>query len=270
MTDPVVWVTVLLLTGVISGLMAGLLGIGGGLIIVPVLYNLFSSSGIAPATALAVSIGTSLAVIVPTSVSSIRAHWKRGNIDIEIIKSWWLPITAGVFLATYLLSDYRGPWLQAFFAGFVFLVAIKMLTGKGLPIGSFALFRLRSFHLVIMPFIIGLASALVGIGGGTLTVPWLHSLQIPINRAVGTSAAIGFVISLPAATTLLLFPGQTTGIDHVVGLVHISAFICLASTAIIFAPVGAKLSSLVDPALLKKIFALVLIATGIRIILPLL
>lgn len=258
----------LVATGMISGLLAGLLGIGGGLVLVPVLYYLFQDMTPDPVTALATATATSLAIIVPTSISSIYAHFKRGNVDIPTIKAWWIWIVLGVFLAAAMVSWLRGPWLQVFFSIFTLTVGLKMFFG--IELKKIPSIDHSSVAQSIIPFLIGFISTLVGIGGGTLTVPVLSAIQFTMARAIGTSAAVGFIISLPGALSLLFAPNTADGLPYSIGLINIPAFLFITPLSVAFAPIGAKFSQKIKPFYLKNIFALVLISTGIRIALQIL
>ena len=258
----------LLAAGVAAGLLAGLLGIGGGLVLVPILYSMLISLNIDPITALASSAATSLAIIVPTSISSIWAHYRHQNIEIPILKKWWLPIILGVTSAALLISYLRGIWLQIFFCIFVTYMGLKMLLNFKLAV--LPGFRQGPDGTGFIPFFIGLFSALVGIGGGTLTVPTLTAKGYPMHRSVGTSSAIGFIISLPGALLLLLAPANGALLPYSIGLINYAAMLVIAPFSVFFAPIGAKLTKKINPIYLKYIFAIVLISTGIRIGLQLL
>lgn len=253
----------LLVTGVFAGLMAGLLGIGGGLVLVPVLFYVFSSMTDNVVTALTTATATSLAIIVPTSVSSILAHYRQKNIDKALLKKWWMWILLGVLCATGLINWLRGPWIQLVFSVFAISMGIKMLLQRKGPAVPSKMWRYIPASTT--PWGIGLISTLVGIGGGTLTVPALTSQGYLMSRAIGTSAAVGFIIALPAATTLLFATPPANPVPFTFGLVNLAAFACTAPLATLVAPIGAKWSKRVKPSTLKKVFAIILIITGIRI-----
>lgn len=251
-------------TGVFAGLLAGLLGVGGGIVIVPVLFFLFQALGVSPESAMVIATATSLATIVPTSVSSINAHSKKGNVDFALLKAWAPFILIGVLVGSYLVTVVNAKLLTLLFGIIATLSAINMLVGKkdalvnGLPgrVGQ-----------SIMGACIGLFSSMVGIGGGTLTVPTLTFCNYPAHRAVGTAAAVGLIISLPAALTLL-FVGDTP-LDApfaTYGYVNLLGFICIVPLTVLFAPIGASIASKLDAGLLKKVFAVVLIITGLRML----
>ncbi|RDV27524.1 sulfite exporter TauE/SafE family protein [Alteromonas aestuariivivens] len=251
-------------TGVFAGLLAGLLGVGGGIVIVPVLFFLFQALGVSADSAMVIATATSLATIVPTSVSSIRAHHGKGNVDWPLLKQWAPFILIGVLMGSYLVTRVKGEWLSIMFGVIATLSAINMLIGRkdalfsGLP---------GRTGQGIMAGSIGLFSSMVGIGGGTLTVPTLTFCNYPAHRAVGTAAAVGLLISLPAAVTLL-FAGASPQDAPVgtVGLVNLVGFICIVPLTVLFAPVGAALANRLDAGKLKKVFAIVLIITGVRML----
>lgn len=251
-------------TGVFAGLLAGMLGVGGGIVIVPVLFFLFQALGVSPESAMVVATATSLATIVPTSVSSIRAHHAKGNVDFELLKAWAIFILIGVLAGSYLVTVVNPTFLTLLFGVIATLSAINMLIGKkdalfqGLPgrVGQ-----------SIMASCIGLFSAMVGIGGGTLTVPTLTFCNYPAHKAVGTAAAVGLIISLPAALTLLFVGATPVDAPYATfGYVNLLGFACIVPLTVLFAPVGASIANKLDAGLLKKIFAVVLIITGLRML----
>ncbi|MCC2615723.1 sulfite exporter TauE/SafE family protein [Aestuariibacter halophilus] len=255
----------LALSGVFAGLLAGLLGVGGGIVIVPVLYFLFQHFGVSPEHAMAIATATSLATIIPTSLSSIRSHHRKGNVDWLLLKEWALFILVGVIAGSLVVTHVQGEWLTGLFGAIATLAALNMLLRAkashwhdGLP---------GRAGQSLMASTIGALSAMVGIGGGTLSVPLLTGFNYPAHRAVGSAAAIGLLIALPGALTMIVM-GQTpvdapTG---TVGLVNLPAFVCIVPLTVLFAPVGARLAHALDASLLKRIFAVVLLITGIRMI----
>ena len=255
----------LVATGVFAGILAGLLGVGGGIVIVPVLFFLFQSFGVSPETAMVVATATSLATIVPTSVSSIRSHHQKGNVDFALLKSWALFILVGVLVGSWLVTRVDGTMLTLMFGIIATLSALNML----LRTGKSALFQQLPGKAgqAVMGSSIGFFSSMVGIGGGTISVPLLTLYNYPAHKAVGTAAAIGLIISLPAAVTMLVL--GTAPIDApagTVGLVNLVGFICIVPLTVLFAPVGASLAAKLDAAKLKKVFAVVLLLTGLRML----
>lgn len=255
----------LVATGVFAGILAGLLGVGGGIVIVPVLFFLFQSFGISPESAMLVATATSLATIVPTSISSMRAHNKKGNVDFDLLKRWSAFILIGVLVGSWTVTRIDGTILTIMFGSIASLSALNMLfrTGKS------ALYQQlpNTAGQSVMGASIGFFSAMVGIGGGTMSVPLLTLYNYPAHKAVGTAAAIGLIISLPAALTMLAF--GTTPVDAptgTFGLVNLIGLACIVPLTVMFAPVGASLAAKLDAAKLKKIFAIVLLFTGVHML----
>ncbi|MCE2573167.1 sulfite exporter TauE/SafE family protein [Motilimonas eburnea] len=253
----------LIATGIFAGVLAGLLGVGGGIVIVPVLFFLFQGFGVSPESAMVIATATSLATIVPTSISSIRSHLKKGNVDVELLRRWAGFILIGVLAGSWLVTRVNGEMLALLFGVIAILSALNMLfrTGKS------ALFSQLPGKAgqTVMGTSIGFFSSMVGIGGGTISVPLLTLYNYPAHKAVGTAAAIGLIISLPGAMALLTM--GTAPVDAPVGtfgLVNLIGFICIVPLTVLFAPVGASLAAKLDAAKLKKIFALVLLVTGGR------
>ncbi|MFC5049564.1 sulfite exporter TauE/SafE family protein [Rubritalea spongiae] len=253
-------------TGVFAGVLAGLLGVGGGIVIVPVLFFLFQSFGVSAETAMVVATATSLATIVPTSISSIRSHWRKGNVDFSLLKRWAGWVFAGVLVGSWLVTRVDGSWLTVLFGVIATLSALNMLfrTGKS------ALFDGLPGRLgqALMGSSVGFFSSMVGIGGGTISVPLLTLYAYPAHRAVGTAAAIGLIISLPAALTMLVFgstPADAPAGTY--GLVNVLGFLCIMPLTVLCAPVGVAIAHKLDAVKLKRVFAVVLLITGVRMLL---
>jgi len=258
----------LVATGIFAGTLAGLLGVGGGIVIVPVLFFLFQSFGVSPESAMVVATATSLATIVPTSISSIRSHHQKGNVDFNLLKRWSVFILLGVLLGSWLVTRINGTWLTILFGIIATLSALNMLfrTGKS------ALFQQlpNQAGQSVMGTSIGFFSAMIGIGGGTLSVPLLTLYNYPAHKAVGTAAAIGLIISLPGALTMLIM--GSTPIDApagTFGLINVIGFICIVPLTVLFAPFGASLAAKLNAAKLKRVFAIVLLITGLRMLMQL-
>jgi uncharacterized membrane protein YfcA len=252
-------------TGVFAGILAGLLGVGGGIVIVPVLFFLFQSFSVSPESAMLVATATSLATIVPTSISSIRSHNQKGNVDFILLKRWAAFILIGVLAGSWLVTRVDGTLLTMLFGVIATLSSLNML----LRTGKSALFQQlpNKAGQAAMGTAIGFFSSMVGIGGGTISVPLLTLYNYPAHKAVGTAAAIGLIISLPGALTMLVI--GSTPIDApagTFGLVNLIGFMCIVPLTVFFAPVGASLAAKLDAAKLKKIFALVLLLTGLRML----
>jgi uncharacterized membrane protein YfcA len=261
-------VLALIATGIFAGILAGLLGVGGGIVIVPVLFFLFQGFGVSPESAMVIATATSLATIVPTSISSIRSHSQKGNVDFDLLKRWAVFILIGVLMGSWLVTRVDGSLLTVLFGVIAVLAALNMLfrTGKS------ALYQKLPGRVGqgIMGTSVGFFSSMVGIGGGTISVPLLTLYNYPAHKAVGTAAAIGLIISLPGALTMLTL--GTTPADAPVGtfgFVNVFGFLCIVPLTVLFAPVGASLAAKLDAGKLKKIFAMVLLITGLRMLVQL-
>ena len=255
----------LLITGVIGGLIAGLFGVGGGIVIVPILFWIFTSLNFPNEILMHMAIGSSLATIIPTSISSARAHYHRGSIEIAIIKKW----APGIFLGA-IIGGLSGKYfsvneLKYLFASIAFLVALNMFFKEPLRLGNnFPKSRLLN---IIMSSLIGLVSSLMGVGAGTLGVPALVALSVPIHKAIGTAAALGLFIAVPA-TLGLAFSGFNipNRPPMSIGYVNLIAFFIMFPLTVFFAPVGVKLAHRINQRALKSIFGVFLIITYIKML----
>jgi len=255
----------LVATGIFAGLLAGLLGVGGGIVIVPVLFILFQSFGVSPESAMLVATATSLATIVPTSISSIRSHHQKGNVDFDLLKRWAVFILMGVLAGSWLVTRVDGTILTMLFGVIALLSALNMLfrTGKS---ARYQQLPNRAGQRGMGAFI-GFFSSMVGIGGGTISVPLLTLYNYPAHKAVGTAAAIGLIISLPGALTMLALGNTPTDAPAgTFGLVNLIGFMCIVPLTVLFAPIGASLAAKLDAVKLKRIFACVLLITGLRML----
>lgn len=252
-------------TGIFAGLLAGLFGVGGGIVIVPVLYFLLQSFGVSPESAMMIATATSLATIVPTSISSIRSHHAKGNIDVELVKYWAVFILLMAVVGSLLAQYVRGNALTLMFSIIAILISLNMLLRANAP----ALVQQLpgKFGQAIMASIVGGLSVMIGIGGGTIGVPMLNAFNVRAHVAVGTAAVFGLLIALPGILTLLTVGKTPTDAPiGTFGLVNLPAFLLIIPLTIMFAPVGVKLGSKLNPKQLKRAFAVVLMLTGIRML----
>jgi len=267
-TNNISTILALVATGVFAGILAGLLGVGGGIVIVPVLFFLFQSFGVSPESAMLVATATSLATIVPTSISSIRSHHQKGNVDFDLLKRWAAFIFIGVMGGSWLVTRVDGTILTMMFGVIAVLSALNMLFRAG----KSALYQKLPGKAgqTVMGTSIGFFSSMVGIGGGTISVPLLTLYNYPTHKAVGTAAAIGLIISLPAALTMLTLGSTPSDAPAgTFGLVNLFGFLCIVPLTVLFAPVGVSLAAKLDAVKLKRIFALVLLLTGLRMLVQL-
>lgn len=253
-----------LLTGAIAGLMAGLLGIGGGLVIVPALAFVFASQGFSDATLMHYAVGTSLATIVLTSVSSLRAHHLRGNVLWPAFRNLTPGILLGALAGAWLARHVSSPGLALFFGVFEVLVALQLLTGRqpaahrSLPGGG---------GLTAAGGVIGGVSSLLGIGGGTLTVPFLLWNGVDIRKAVGTAAACGLPIAAAGATGFVI-SGLALGSEQhwSSGFIYWPAVAGIVLASVPLAPLGARLAHILPRHVLQVVFAMVLALVGVKMI----
>jgi uncharacterized membrane protein YfcA len=253
-----------LLAGAIAGLMAGLLGIGGGLVIVPALAMSFASQGFAEATRMHFAIGTSLATIIVTSMSSLLAHHRRGGVDWLLMRRMAPGMLTGALGGAWLAGFVSSPGLSMFFGVFELLVALQLACAfRPAAHGQFP----GRTGLGLAGTIIGAVSALLGIGGATLTVPFLLWNRVDIRTAVGTAAACGLPIALggTAAFALGKIPaGSPQGFST--GFIYWPAVAGIGLTSILMAPVGAGLAHQLPLQTLQRVFALLVMVVGLKMV----
>lgn len=254
--------------GCFVGTMAGLLGIGGGLIVVPALASwLLPQAGVGDDILMHIALGTSLATIILTSGASALNHLKLGNVDLFVVK-WLLPGVvlggaAGSFIAEAIPSQY----LIKVFGGIVFLLAIQMLVSLK---GS------RSYPMPSQPItfccgsLIGVTSSLAGIGGGSLTVPFLSRHGVEMRKAIGSSSVCGCVIAIAGMGGFALHGANAQGLpEYSLGYVYLPALFGIVATSMLTTRLGAKLATRLPTAVLKKIFAVFLLFIAGKMLLPL-
>lgn len=259
------WIVSFLLLGSVVGIIAGLLGVGGGGIMVPTLTFIFLQQGINVNDVMHLALGTSMASIIVTSISSLRAHHQLNNINWKLAKLMSIGVIIGTFSSTFIASHMNSPFLAIFFTVFMGYTAINMLFKKQSNKVSNSIDKKNLF---ISSTGIGTISALVSIGGGSLTVPYLTSKNIDIKKAIGTSAAIGLPISI-AGTIGYLVNGVNINFDYnySLGFIYLPAVFYISITSFITAPYGAKLAQKLPVNILKKLFALMLISLSIKMLL---
>lgn len=256
-----------LATGIFAGFLAGLLGVGGGLVIVPVLAFIFSAQHFPPDQLMHVALGTSLASIMFTSVASLRAHHAHGAVNWAVVRSITPGIIAGTLAGTVVAAQLSTAFLKAFFVVFLYYVATQMVLNikpkptRELP-GAPGMFAAGG--------VIGGVSSLVGIGGGTLSVPFMTWCNVKLHQAIGTSAAIGFPIAAAGAAGYIANGWRAAGLPAFsLGFVYLPALAGLVVASVLAAPFGARLAHRLPVARLKKVFALLLYVLGTRMLLSL-
>jgi uncharacterized protein len=253
-----------ILVGAVAGVLAGLLGIGGGLVIVPMLVYCFTIQSIPYEHMMQIALGTSLASILFTSVSSFLAHHRRGAVDWLVVRRIVLGILIGTFLGSTLAAWLSTTFLKVFFVIFLYYVAVQMILNKKpkaareLP-GGPGMFGAGN--------VIGAVSSLVGIGGGTLSVPFMVWHNIALHKAIGTSAAIGFPIAIAGTAGYIVNGIGVQGLPpHSIGFIYLPALVGIASASVLTAPLGVKLAHSLPVGRLRKVFALLLFVVGTRML----
>jgi uncharacterized membrane protein YfcA len=249
-------ILMLLAMGTFGGFCAGLLGIGGGMILVPMITMLLAARQVHPELIVHMAIATSMATILFTSVSSVRAHHRHGAVLWPVVKLLAPGILLGSWLGPWLGKQMNSSVLALFFAGFVAFSATRMLSAKK-PVAS------RELPKGVAMFgaggVIGVLSGLVGAGGGFISVPFMTSCNVKIHNAVATSAALGFPIAFAATLSNIWFGWNVANLPpHSIGYIYLPGCVIISVASVLMAPLGAKTSHKLPVATLKKVFAVVL------------
>lgn len=248
----------LAVAGVATGVLAGLFGVGGGAIIVPVLYQTLRFTGVTDEVAMPVSVGTSLAVIVPTSIASARTHLAKGAVDMTVIRGWVVPVVLGVALGAAIARNAPAALFKLVFVGISTFTAVRML-------GGFTDWRLgdappKGPLSWAVGALIGLLSALMGVGGGQLVNLYMSLFGAPIHVAVGTAAGVGALISAPGALGFAIAGfGKLDLPPGSIGFVSLIGFAFIAPMAALAAPYGARLAHAWPKRKLEVAFGLFLV-----------
>ncbi|MBT4770026.1 MAG: sulfite exporter TauE/SafE family protein [Rhodospirillaceae bacterium] len=255
----------MLATGLLSGTLAGLLGIGGGIVVVPALYEVFTLLEVPSDIRMHVAIGTSLAAIIPTSIASTKAHFRRGEVDLDLIKSWAPALLVGAVGGIAFTALVHGLILSAIFAAMTFLIGLQMARGGKKK----ALFTSPPKGVAgqIPPFGVGALSTMMGLGGGTLGVPLLRAFNFPTSKAVGTAAAFGLIICIPGTIGMVVSGWDVANLPlGNFGYVNFIGFALIVPTAIFTAPTGASLGDRLGPEGVRRAFACFLFIVSARMI----
>ncbi len=251
---------------VAGGLIAGLLGVGGGIVLVPALDLALSGAGIDRAVSLHIAVATSMATIIPTAISSSRSHEKRGAVDHAIVRRWTLPIVVGALLGSLAAAQVDSHVLAAVFGGVCLLAALKML----LPLDNVVLRPSLPGGVAgaLIPALIGGISAMMGIGGGTMSVPTMTLCGEPVHKAVGTAALMGLWIAIPATVGYLFArpPAGEVLPPLTLGYVSLLGFALVAPITWRVAPLGAKLAHTLDRRKLSAAFGVFLGVVAVRML----
>lgn len=271
-TYELVWLVIgLLVAGGITGMLAGLFGVGGGTVAVPILYELFRYLGVPEEVRMQLAIGTSLAIIVPTSIRSYYSHKKRGAIDMSLLRSWAVPILAGVILGSIIARFAPADLFKIIFVVVAGFTAIRLLFGKD----SWHLGSTYPSKIVVklVGALIGVLASLMGIGGGQLSTLFMTFYKRPIHEAVATSSGVGVLISIPAALGYIVAGWPTAALypdvaalqpPLTLGYVSLVGFLLFIPTSIYMAPIGAKLAHHLSRRKLEMAFGLFLTVICLR------
>jgi len=256
-------VALLAAIGAFAGLVAGLLGVGGGIILVPAFYYAFTSLGYTGPQLMQVCLATSLATIIVTSVRSVLAHHRKGAVDWPILRGWAPGIAVGAVLGVFAVAALRTPALQAIFGTLALVVALYLGLGRAdwrlgpaMPTGL--------GRAALSP-VVGFLSVLMGIGGGSFGVPLMSLFGVPIHRAVATAAGFGVVIAVPSVAGFLLTPAADAP-PYTAGSVNLPAFLVIIAMTLVTTPWGVKLAHAMDPKPLRRIFAVFLAIVALNML----
>ena len=263
-------------TGALAGFLAGIFGIGGGAVLVPVLYECFRLAGVPIDALMPLCIGTSLAIIIPTSIRSWQAHHKRGSVDMEILKKWALPVLIGVIAGSVIARYAPERLFKYVFVGVAWSAAARLLLGKEnwrlgdeMPQGFF----MRAYG-----FFIGLLSTLMGIGGGLFSNLLMTFYGRPIHQAIGTSAGLAVLISIPGALGYIYagwpaasrFPDVAAlQLPFAVGYISLIGALLVMPTSLLIAPLGVRVAHLLTKRKLEIAFGLYLLIVSSRFVVSL-
>jgi uncharacterized protein len=253
--------------GAVAGVLAGLLGVGGGLIIVPLLGFAFAAQGLPAAQIQHLALGTSLATIIFTSVSSFMAHHRRGVVNWSAVRRLAPGIVAGTFGGSWFAARLPTGWLKGFFAAFLLIVTVQMLLdmrpkpSRRIP---------GAAGMLSAGGVLGFISSLVGVGGGTMSVPFLIWCNLPMHAAIGTSAAIGFPIAVAGAAGYIVNGWHAAGLPPgSLGFVYLPALAAVAAASVCTAPFGAWLAHRAPVKPLRRGFAVFLLVVAAHMVMGL-
>ena len=246
--------------GLISGLLAGLLGIGGGLVIVPALLFILPYEGLPVAVTPHVAVATSLATVIVTSLVATYSHQRRGAVEWSAVRRMSIGLALGAIAGAFVADALPGAAIKMAFGIFALLVALTMVMRIEPPAGR----PLSSFSLAGAGAVIGHVSALIGIGGGTMTVPLLRRCRLTMHRAIATSSACGLPIALGGTLGFSLLNGEAG--SYTVDYVHWPAALGIGLASVVSAPLGVRLAHRLSTPVLSRVFALFLVLVALRLL----
>ncbi len=251
--------------GAFAGVVAGLLGVGGGIVLVPAFFYAFAALGYASPALMRMCLATSLATIVVTSLRSVLAHRRRGAVDEALLRRWAPGIVVGAVLGVIAASQLGTQVLQAIFGGLG--IAVGLYLGFGRPEWRLGETMPKGAAGIATSGVMGFFSVLMGIGGGSFGVPLMSLHGVPIHRAVGTAAGFGVIIAVPSVAGFLFAampPGTAPPLT--VGSVNLVAFACVIAMTLLTAPLGVRLAHAMDPKPLRRIFAVFIIIVALNML----
>lgn len=267
----------LLAAGAITGLLAGVFGVGGGAVVVPILYELFLITGVPEEVRMPLCVGTSLAVIIPTSIRSFMAHRSHGAVDMSILRVWAVPVIVGVVMGSIVARYAPGELFKVVFVLVAGVSAARLLFGK--DSWRFGLDMPGKAVMVVYGWVLGVLSALMGIGGGQLSNLFMTFYNRPIHQAVATSSGLGVLISIPGAIGYIYagWPRAAEFPDvaalqppYALGYISLLGAVLFVPTSIWTAPIGARLAHRLSKRRLEVAFGIFLLVVCIRFVLSLL
>ena len=255
---------VLSIAAAVAGFMAGLLGVGGGIIMVPALYYAFTVLDFDIVTRMHLSVGTSLAIIIPTSIISTKTHMEYDAVDFKMVKSFGIFILCGVIAGTFLAVNLKTPALVLFFSAFAFMVGLFFIFLREKLVDNPK--KISEIVKNTSGVMIGFISVPLGIGGGSLMVPFMRTFGYDIRKSIGTAAAIGFLISVTGTITMILGGKIIDNINtpYSFGYINLLGFIVFVPVTMLMARLGAKAVYKINKKLLSKIFGSFLLIVSIR------
>ncbi|APJ04686.1 sulfite exporter TauE/SafE family protein [Silvanigrella aquatica] len=259
-----------LLAGCGAGLMSGLLGLGGGVIVVPMLTFIFLHSSINPDIVIHLAIGTSLTAMIFTTLSATIAHNKLKRVEWNVLKKFAPGIILGVITGVLLSNSFDKKRLTIIFGIYLIFIATQMLFKKDPPLNSPTkpkLVKENTFTFSIGGIFIGLISGILGVGGGTLIIPFLTYFGRDMHKAIGTSAALGFFITIFGTIIFILLSSGNSNLPKgAIGFIYLPAVLGVSITSILFAPIGSKISVKLSPKILKRCFAILLYLISLKLL----
>ena len=255
---------VLSIAAAVAGFMAGLLGVGGGIIMVPALYYAFTVLDFDIVTRMHLSVGTSLAIIIPTSIISTKTHMEYDAVDFKMVKSFGIFILLGVIAGTFLAVSLKTPALVLFFSIFAFMVGLFFIFLRENLVDNPK--KISNLVKNISGVLIGFISIPLGIGGGSLMVPFMRTFGYDIRKSIGTAAAVGFLIALTGTITMISGGKIINNVNtpFSIGYINLLGFIVFVPVTMIMARLGAKAVYRIDKKLLSKVFGIFLIVVSTR------